>query len=155
MFVLSSVYQRMSVSRFSCVQNRVSNQFQLFDHELHRYDNLLSRTRPRLETITFKYNMKTDVLYQKHCLHKGNEYIFREDNSVNLFLLPFWKGVYFKRKEFAPWEQILFFYNRPLFRRDKAWWKPKRKTEELLPLHKMAEYLSGVFSYLKCNFRVL
>ena len=87
--VLSSSYQQRSVLRFSCVQNRVSNQFQFFDHELHRYDNLLSRTRPRLETITFKYNMKTDVLYQKHCLHKGNEYIFREDNSVNLFLLPF------------------------------------------------------------------
>ena len=35
-------------------------------------------------------------------LIKGNGYTFRGDNSVNLVLSPFWKGVYTKRKEFTP-----------------------------------------------------
>ena len=33
---------------------------------------------------------------------KGNEYTFQGGNSVKLFLSPFWKGIYSKRKEFAP-----------------------------------------------------
>ena len=32
---------------------------------------------------------------------KGNQYTFRGDNFVKMEFVPFWKGVYPKRKEFA------------------------------------------------------
>ena len=35
-------------------------------------------------------------------MHEGNEYILQGGNSFKFVLAPFWKGVYSKRKEFAP-----------------------------------------------------
>ena len=44
------------------------------------------------------------VLHMLDIVHniKENWHAFRRDNSVKIVLPPFWKGVYFKMKEFAP-----------------------------------------------------
>ena len=44
-----------------------------------------------------------------HCL-KGNWYFFRGDNSIKFVFDPFWKGVYYIRKEFAPRGSKFFPY---------------------------------------------
>ena len=54
----------------------------------------------------------------EQCKFKGNGYTFRGDNSIKTGLVPFWKGVFYKRKEFAPpCEQIFALKSRPLLRR--------------------------------------
>ena len=58
-----------------------------------------------------------NILAQKYAVgdHKnwfrnvmGNWYTFKGDNSIKIAFAPFWKGVYSKKKEFAPKEANSF-----------------------------------------------
>ena len=51
---------------------------------------------------------------------KGTRYILEGSNSVRLVLSPFWKGVYSKRKEFAPKGSKFFPFREDIFS-EGAW----------------------------------
>ena len=57
---------------------------------------------------------------------KGNGYIFSRGNSVKNILTPFRKGVYSKRKEFAPLGSKFFPFGVDLFQ--KRFWCAVQKT---------------------------
>ena len=58
-----------------------------------------------------------------------------EDNLVKIVSVPFWKGVYCKRKEFAPKrEQILFFKSTPIFEKGIHVLEGKQEITKVIPL---------------------
>ena len=63
------------------------------------------------------------------------------NNSIKNILAVFWKGVYSKRKEFAPFGANSFLLEYTPFRRNLVYREANRKSQKLAPLYKMAENL--------------
>ena len=64
--------------------------------------------------------------------------IFKRGNSFEIVLYPFWKGVYSKRKEFAPRESKFFSFEVDPFSEDAF---GAGKQTEIVSLANMAENL--------------
>ena len=95
-------------------------------------------------------NFKTKQLVSKYLYIKVNWHSFRGNNSFISILPPFWKGVYSKRKEFAPLGSKFFpFWVDPFS--EGAWCARKQAGSHKndLPCQKMAKNLPSVSSPLK------
>ena len=80
-----------------------------------------------VEFPVYKLKSKESVrmIYQCHEVHfQGNEYTFKEGNSVRIVLLPFEK-VHSKREEFAPTGSKFFPFKVDPFSEETGIWKSK------------------------------
>ena len=85
---------------------------------------------------------------------KGIRYIFWGGNSLKLFLPTFWKGVYPKRKEFAPLGNKLFFFSEVSFSEgDLCAEKQKQEVTKVIYLVKIYNVYLLPLTFSAPNFR--